>query len=219
MLAVWGVDEYTLRQRVRQDFKQLPPATSKPPFIVLPSVYERFDFRVLRQNRRVVTDLARREEIETFHQVLADISWGRDTPAVRAFIVQAYVRGATVGRAEDAELEGSTAVFTKRRYRDKWNRTIVRRVAKTHNHAIKIRGKVRARGARGQQWYSDAKTQFVRKKARTANLWLLQLAGDWHPSMETMPLPARPHMMRVMLVSNLAVDQRARLSSRRMCHQ
>ena len=30
------------------DFKQLPPATSKPPFIVLPWVYEKFDFRVLR---------------------------------------------------------------------------------------------------------------------------------------------------------------------------
>ena len=100
---------------------------------------------------------------------------------------------------------GSNATY---RYRDKWNRTVVRRVAKTHNHAIKIKGKVRARGARGQQWYSDAKVQFVRKKARTQNLWNLQLAGDWHPSLETVPLPSSPHMMRVMLVSNLAVDQR-----------
>ena len=32
------------------DFKQLPPATGKAPFIVLPRVHE-FQFRVLRQNR------------------------------------------------------------------------------------------------------------------------------------------------------------------------
>jgi len=97
------------------DFKQLPPATSKPPFIVLPSVFEAFDFRVLRQNRRVVNDPARKAEIESFHEVLADISWGRDTSAVRAFLTRAYVRGSAVGCAEHAELEGSTAVFTKRR--------------------------------------------------------------------------------------------------------
>ena len=34
------------------DFKQLPPATSKPPFIMLETVYKTFDFRVLRENRR-----------------------------------------------------------------------------------------------------------------------------------------------------------------------
>ena len=32
------------------DFKQLPPATGKAPFIVLPRVHA-FEFRVLRQNR------------------------------------------------------------------------------------------------------------------------------------------------------------------------
>ena len=96
------------------DFKQLPPATSKPPFIVLPSVFEGFDFRVLRQNRRVVNDPARKAEIYYFHEVLADISWGRSTSAVHAFLTRAYVRGAAVGCAEHAELEGSTAVFTKR---------------------------------------------------------------------------------------------------------
>ena len=50
--------------------------------------------------------------------------------------------------------------------------------------------------------------QFVRKKARTQHLWNLQLAWDRHLSLETVPLPSSPHMMRVMLVSNLAVDQR-----------
>ena len=38
------------------DFKQLPPATSRPPFIVAPSVITAFDFRGLKENRRVVID-------------------------------------------------------------------------------------------------------------------------------------------------------------------
>ena len=49
-------------------------------------------------------------------KVLADISWGRGTPRVRQFFVDAYVKGAqTCGSAEHAELEGSTSVFAKRR--------------------------------------------------------------------------------------------------------
>ena len=100
------------------DFKQLPPATSKPSFIVIPAVTRHFEFRCLRENRRVVTGGARRE-IEDFHQILSDISWGISSDVVKNFIVQAYVRGAVVGNAENCELENSTAVFTKRRYRDK----------------------------------------------------------------------------------------------------
>ena len=48
----------------------------------------------------------------------------------------------------------------------------------------------------------------LRKKCRTQSLWNLHLAGDWHVASETMPPRARPHMMRCMLISNLAVDQR-----------
>jgi hypothetical protein len=55
------------------DFKQLPPATGKAPFIVLPRV-QGWEFRVLRQNRRVVQDEARRDEIEQFHEILQGIS-------------------------------------------------------------------------------------------------------------------------------------------------
>ncbi len=83
------------------------------------------------------------------------------------------------------------------RYRDKYNRTIVRRIAKKHNHVIKIQGKVRARGVRGQQWYSESRVQFIRKKARTQSLWNLLLAGDWHHAHEIFPLGSKPHMMRV----------------------
>ena len=189
------------------DFKQLPPATSKAPFIVTPAVPERFAFRVLRENRRVCQDAARARELEDFHQVLTDISWGHATARAREFIVQAYVRGAEIGCAEKVGFDGSTSVFTKRRYRDKWNRTVVRRVAKSHNHTLKVKGKCRPKGARGQ-FYADSKVQHMRKQARTQALFNLLLAGDFHSTSETKDLPMKPHMMRVMLVSNLAVDQR-----------
>ena len=63
-------------------------------------------------------------------------------------------------------------------------------------------------GTRSQNWYSEARAQFVRKKARTQSLWNLHLAGDWHHSVETLPTGPRPHLMRCMLIANLAVDQR-----------
>ena len=72
------------------DFKQLPPATSKPPFIALPRVYENFDFRVLRRNRRVVKDEQRRSEIENLHGVLSDVSRAICSERVTNFLVQAY---------------------------------------------------------------------------------------------------------------------------------
>ena len=95
--------------------RQLPPATSKPPFIVFPNVISLFNFRCLQQNRRLVRDPAREAPTRVFHQILEDIAYGRATNDVRHFVVQAYARGAAVGCAENAELEGSTSVFTKRR--------------------------------------------------------------------------------------------------------
>ena len=125
-----------LKQRsAHGDFKQLPPATSRAPFIVHPRVTADFAFRCLRENRRVVSDDSRRDELNQFHKVLTDISLGQDTNDVRSFIIDAYIRGFKVGCAENVNFEGSTAVFTRRRYRDKWNRTVVRRVAKKHNHS------------------------------------------------------------------------------------
>ena len=117
------------------DFKQLPPATSRAPFIVHPRVTADFAFRCLRENRRVVSDDSRRDELDQFHKVLTDISLGQDSNDVRTFVIDAYIRGFKVGCAENVNFEGSTAVFTRRRYRDKWNRTVVRRVAKKHNHS------------------------------------------------------------------------------------
>ena len=106
------------------DFKQLPPATSKAPFIVIP-LFQQYDFRCLRQNRRVVADERRKDELEEFHEVLTDISLGKPTNSVRKFIIESYMRGADYS-AETCSFEGNTSVFTKRRYRDKHNRTICR---------------------------------------------------------------------------------------------
>ncbi len=153
-------------------------------------------------------DADRAEELENFHGVLSDISWGTATERVRDFIIGAYVKGAVCGTAERSELEGSTSVFTKRRFRDRWNRAIVRRLAKTRNHSLKVKARVRARGARGQHWFNERRTQLARKRSRIQALWNLHLAGDWHPDSETGVPHAKPHMMRVMLVSNLAIPQR-----------
>ena len=73
------------------DFKQLPPATSKPPFVAIPRVHLNFDFRVLRQNRRVIADDSRKDEIENFHGVLHDISYGISSERVKRFLIQAYL--------------------------------------------------------------------------------------------------------------------------------
>ena len=83
-----------------------------------------------------------------------------------------------------------------RRYRDRWNRIQVRKLAKKSNHSIKIKAKVRARGTRSQQWYAESRVQMLRKKCRTQSLWNLHLAGDWHYAAETEPQGSRPHMMR-----------------------
>ena len=84
-----------------------------------------------------------------------------------------------------------------------------------------------------QEWFSQGRVTFAQKRSRTQMQWVLQLSGDFHPSEETAVVPHQePHMMRVlvilsrfatefifspavahndcqvMLVSNLAVEQR-----------
>ena len=180
----------------------------------MPSVHDKFDFRVLRQNRRIVKDdnggASRQEQLEEFHQVLQNISEGQATQRVRDFIVASFLRGARSckGTVDNVGLEGSTAVFTKRRFRDKWNRALLKKISTTKAHSLRVKAKIRAKGARGQHWFNDRKCDWVRKRARTQNLWILHMAGDWHPSFETERPSANPHMMRVMLTNNLDVEQR-----------
>ena len=137
---------------------------------------------------------------------------GRASDRVREFIIRAYVKGmddSCEGTAENCDFEGSTSVFTKRRFRNRWNRTMVTRISKEANHNLRIKARVRARGSRGQNWYSETRSQFVKKKARTQSLWMLHIAGDFHESLEReRPKPTKPVLMRVMLVSNLDVKQR-----------
>ena len=113
-------------------FSNAPVVFLKAPFVIDPFVTRTFDFRMLAQNRRIVDDETRREELDQFHQTLTSISEGVPSELVKRFLVDCYVRGARIA-AETVDFEGSTAVFTKRRYRDKWNRTVTRRVAKRHN--------------------------------------------------------------------------------------
>ena len=121
-----------------------------------------------------------------------------------------YIRGASCPVADKSKFEGSTAVFTKRRYRDAWNRALVNRIAKYHSHTLKVKSRVRAKGQRGAGWYGEKKVAFLKRKVRTQNLWLLHLAGDFHQEYETEDLvdPSKRHMMRAMLTANVAVDQR-----------
>lgn len=188
------------------DFKQLPPATSRPPFIVAPSAHLNFRFVVLRQNRRVVqSDGSREDELENFHGVLTDISLCKATPRVEEFLVQAYGKGAGAS-AKAVDFEGSTAVFTKRRYRDAWNRPIVKRLSKMSGRSLKIQARCRATYAKEQRWFSERQTLRIRGKVRTQAPWTLHLAGHWHR--DSIPTGGKKHLMRIMLTSNVDIPQR-----------
>jgi len=202
------------------DFKQLPPATGQPPFIVLDSVHANFDFEELVENRRVTEDSNRTAELENFHAVLSDISRGEASKRAEEYVIQAYVAGAGM-KASTVEFEGHTAVFAKRRYKDDqcgWNSIMTRRLAKRSNHSMRIAGQCRAKGTRGQ-WYQKARVKAIRKRTRSAAPWNLHLAGDWNGECVQRDPLAAPHLMRVMLVSNLDVEnKKANGSQGRLLH-
>ena len=191
------------------DLKQLPPATSKAPFIVDPAVHNTFAFRVLRENRRIVADDARREELENYHHVLDDMGHGRATLRVKQFLIAAYLRAAMekTQTATAAPLEGCTTIFTKRRHRDRWNRAVVNRIARDGKRKLKVKGMVVNRLVDTNRCFRSATAELIRRKARTQSLWNLTLAGDWHPDYETRVLNSSSHEMRVMLLANIDVDQ------------
>ena len=86
--------------------RQLPPATSQAPFIVDPHVTCSFAFRTLAQNRRVVEDGTRKDELDVFHEALTSISEGVPDELVKRFFIDCYVRGARIS-ADTIEFEGS----------------------------------------------------------------------------------------------------------------
>ena len=180
------------------DFKQLPPATSKAPFIVDPEMHVCFAFRVLRENRRVLRDQSRREELDAYHSILDDMGHGRASTRVKQYVVEAFVRGALAKKqtADLVDIEGFTSIFAKRRYRDRFNRTIIGRIARASNHELKIKGVVLARHAVGHERFNKRTAEMVRKTARTQALWNLRLAGDWHPDYESKLLPGTGSLKR-----------------------
>jgi hypothetical protein len=192
------------------DFKQLPPATSRAPFIVDPLLRHDYKFRVLRQNRRIVKDASRQEELDDYHAVLDDMGHGLDTPRARKFVVDAFVRGATSHQQTAAlvDFEGSTSLFAKRRYRDAWNRCVVGRIAGHSNHVLNVKGKVTSRNATSNEFYTDRNARAIRRLARTQALWNLRVAGDFHENWEDKLLAQKPHLMRAMLLANISMPTR-----------
>ena len=123
------------------DYKQLPPATSRPPFIgVDEGVMRDFRFRVLRQNRRLAAaaDGTKQQQLDEFHQVLEDVAHNLSSSLVRSYVKDAYVQGA-MRNPHNVDFETSTACFTKRAYRDRWNRIILKRSSKKHKRSLKIK--------------------------------------------------------------------------------
>ena len=197
-----GDDFGSAHQIICCDFKQLPPATSRPPFIASdPSVLTQFEFRVLRENRRLTRseDPTHQASLDAFHATLEDMAGGTATPAVRQFLVEAYVRGASRTQ-ESVPFEGYTAVFGKRRYRDRWNTGIAKRSAATHGRSQKIKAVFIARGTQTQYIRETAAAE-IRRSVRSQALTTLRLAGQWLADPPARGL-ARPHCMRAMLVSN-----------------
>ena len=144
------------------DFKQLPPATGRPPFIAGdPEILRRFEFRVLRQNRRVAPaeagDGAKQAELDEFHRVLDDVAHGRASARVREFLVEAYVRGAAkeLASARRVPLDGPTAVFSKRAYRNRWNRQVLKRITASGARSLKVKANFKPKGSRAG-WYRSA---------------------------------------------------------------
>ena len=66
--------------------------------------------------------------LDDFHGVLEAIAIGDATPAVRQFFVDSYVRGGLLTQ-DNVPFEGPTACVTKRRYRDRWNNSVLKRSA------------------------------------------------------------------------------------------
>ena len=91
-----------------------------------------FAFRMLRQNRRL------QEGSDAFHGTLEDIGAGVYSDQVRQFLIEAYKRGAEMTQ-DNVGFEDSTACFTKRRYRDRWNKCVLVRLGRNMSACLKSR--------------------------------------------------------------------------------
>ena len=134
---------------------------------------------MLRENRRLTpsSEPARQEDLEQFHQTLEDIALSRETLAVQQFLVDAYVRGAGTTQA-NVDFEDNTACFTKRRYRDGWNKRVLQRSAKKHGRALRVKAVFATRGTENQ-WIQESAAAEIKRTVRSQSLVTLRLAGQW----------------------------------------
>ena len=184
------------------DVKQLPPATCRPAFLALPEIHKMFRFSTLRENRRVIDGGAERQkQIEEYHTVLDHLSMCKETNEVRKFCVEAYGRGA-LATADTTQFEGSTSVFSKRRYRDRWNRIVVHRLAKHSKKSLKVCSKCKPKHGGNNQWHPNLTFQRIKRCQKPKSLWTLHLAGDWAYDEKR-----DRHLMRVMLLANIDVER------------
>ena len=121
------------------------------------------------------------------------------------FMVDCYVRGAKRNQ-KTVRLEDNTACFTKRRYRDAWNRTMLQRRALMHSRSMRVKA-VFATGGTEAQWIRDEAASAIRRTVRSQCLPNFRLAGQWLGDPPTED-DARPHCMRAMLVANIDVANR-----------
>ncbi len=140
--------------------------------------------------------------LEEFHTTLEDVAHGRVTPLVKDFVIEAYVRGACKSQG-NVGFEESTACFTKRRYRDGWNKRVQERNGRQHRRALRIKAVFAARGTESQ-WICEEAASAIRRSVRSQCLMNLRLAGQWLGD-PPLAAAARPHCMRAMLVANVDV--------------
>ena len=188
------------------DLRQLPPATNRPPFIVDPLIFQLFEFRVLRQNRRLAegADPADQAALEDFHATLDDVAENRCSQRVHDQILAAYVRGARCTQ-ENVPFEGHTAVLATRRFRNRWNKAVLRRSAARHGRGLRVKASFLAQASR-DRFLSDAAANVIQRDVRLQSLVRLQLAGQWLQDPPREEGAVRPHCMRGMLVANLHVE-------------
>ena len=80
-----------------------------------------------------------------------------------------------------------------------------------HSHTLKVKARVRAKGQRGSKCYGEKKVAFLRRKCKPQSQWLLHLAGDFHSKFDDghqLADDSKRRMMRAMLTTNIAIDQR-----------
>ena len=188
------------------DYKQLLPATAQPPFIAADSdVWRCFRFHVLRQNRRLAKsdNPQHQARLDSFHEVLENVAMGHNTPLVRRFVIDAYVRGA-MRTQENVGYDEGTACFTLRRYRNGWNRTVLQRLADRTHRSLRVKAAFCAKGAR-DRFLREHAAAAIRRQVKSQSLVNLRLAGQFFNdtpmvdrNSET-PCCAKPHLMRAML--------------------